>query len=103
MDTVLSQASIWCRETDAFLDLWPMIKYLDIYFHTYETEFGLFLAMLEHSVSPMGWDISHATLKLISELQVTPFFTITRNTEWRLGKVVMRRKRLKNKEMTNDK
>ena len=30
---------------------------------TYETEYVLFLAVLENSVLPMGWDSSHATLK----------------------------------------
>ena len=33
----------------------------------YETEFVLFLAVLENSVLPMGWDSSHATLKVTSE------------------------------------
>ena len=28
---------------------------------TYETEFILFLAVLENSLLPMGWDSSHAT------------------------------------------
>ena len=30
----------------------------------YEIEFALFLAMLEIFVLPMGWDSSHATLKV---------------------------------------
>ena len=37
-------------------------------FLTYEIEFVLFLAVLEKSVLPMGWDSSHATLKVTSEL-----------------------------------
>ena len=37
------------------------------FFLTYETEFVLFLALLESSVLPMGLDSSHATLKLTSE------------------------------------
>ena len=40
-------------------------------FLTYETEFVLFLAMLENSVLLMGWDSSHATLKVTSELQIS--------------------------------
>ena len=37
-------------------------------FLTYETELVLFLAMLENSVVPLGWDSSHATLNVTSEL-----------------------------------
>ena len=37
-------------------------------FLTYETEFVLFLVALENSVLPMGWDSSHPTLKVTSEL-----------------------------------
>ena len=37
-------------------------------FLTYETEFVLFLAVLENSVLPMGLDSSNATLKVTSEL-----------------------------------
>ena len=36
-------------------------------FLTYETEFGLFLAVLENFILSMGWDESHATLKVTSE------------------------------------
>ena len=41
---------------------------LRIPFLTYETEFVLFSAVLENSVLPMGWDSSHATLKVTSDL-----------------------------------
>ena len=37
-------------------------------FLSYATEFVLFLAVLENSVLPMGWDSSHATLIVTSEL-----------------------------------
>ena len=37
-------------------------------FLTYETEFVLFLAVLENSVLPIGRDSSHGTLKVTSEL-----------------------------------
>ena len=36
-------------------------------FLTYETEFVLFLAMLEFSVLPMSWYSSHNTVKVTSE------------------------------------
>ena len=35
-------------------------------FLTYETEFVLFLAVLENFVFPVGWDSSHETLKVTS-------------------------------------
>ena len=37
-------------------------------FLIYETEFVLFLGVLENSVLPMGWDSSRGTLKVTSEL-----------------------------------
>ena len=37
-------------------------------FLSYGTDFVLFLAVLENSVLPMGWDSSHATLIVTSEL-----------------------------------
>ena len=37
-------------------------------FLTYETAFFLFIAALENSVLPMGWDTSHTTLQVTSEL-----------------------------------
>ena len=40
---------------------------LGIHFLTYETEFVLFLAVLENAVLPMGWDSSHGTLKVRSK------------------------------------
>ena len=41
---------------------------LDFIIFFYETEFVLFSVVLENSVLPMGWDSSHATLKVTSEL-----------------------------------
>ena len=38
----------------------------DICFLTYEKEFVLFLAALENSVLPLGWDSSYDTLKVKS-------------------------------------
>ena len=38
-------------------------------FLTYETEFVLYLAELENSVLPNGWDSSHEMLKVMSELK----------------------------------
>ena len=38
-----------------------------MYFLTYETEFALFLAVLENSVLSMSLDSSHARLKVTSE------------------------------------
>ena len=40
--------------------------YLEDMLLTYETEFVLFLAVLENSVLPMGWDSSHETSKVMS-------------------------------------
>ena len=40
-------------------------------FLTYETEFILFLAVLEYSVFSMGCDISHVTLKVTSEIYLS--------------------------------
>ena len=40
-------------------------------FFTYETEFVLFSVVLENSVLPIGWDSSHVTLKVTSELQIS--------------------------------
>ena len=38
------------------------------FFLTYVAAFGLFLALLENSALPMGWDSSHATLKVTPEI-----------------------------------
>ena len=40
-------------------------------FLTYETEFILFLAVLENSVIPMAWESSQATFKVTSELFIS--------------------------------
>ena len=53
-------------------------------FLTYGTEFVLLLMVLEKSGLPMGWDSSHAMLKVTSELlisEVTLFCSTTKNTE----------------------
>ena len=53
--------------------------------------FFLFLAMLENSVLPMGWDCSHATLKVTSNLkfsEVTSLLHTHENTELRSDKIV---------------
>ena len=42
----------------------------DSSFVTYETEFVLFLGMLENSVKSMGRDSLHATLKVMKELKI---------------------------------
>ena len=39
-----------------------------IFLRTNETEFVLFLAVLKNFILPMGWNSSHATLKVTSEL-----------------------------------
>ena len=41
-----------------------------MHFLIYETEFVLFLAMLENSAMPMDWDSSYATLTVTSELLI---------------------------------
>ena len=45
---------------------------------TYETEFVLYLAVMENSVSPIGWDGSHATLKVTSEFEVSEVTSLIR-------------------------
>ena len=42
--------------------------YYEMFFLTYETDFVLFLAVLENSALPKGWDSSHATFYVTSEL-----------------------------------
>ncbi|MEW8487905.1 MAG: hypothetical protein AB2705_22245 [Candidatus Thiodiazotropha sp.] len=67
-------------------EVWPMFTYFEctflllkelyrfislrlLYlFLTYEAEFVLFLAVLENSVLPIGWDSSHTTFKVTSKL-----------------------------------
>ena len=56
------------------------------YFLTYETEFVLFLAVLENSVLPMGWDSSRETLCQNTKFQKSRDFRTT----------------TKKREMTND-
>ena len=63
-------------KVDIFLFADEIAYHLNLYttetpsFLTYETEFVLFLAVLENSDLPMGLDISHATFR------VTPEFSI---------------------------
>ena len=44
---------------------------MDLSLLTYETVFVPVLAVLENSVLPMGWNSSHATLKVTSELLIS--------------------------------
>ena len=60
-----------------------------ISFLTYETEFVLFLVMLENSVLSMGWDSSHETLKVTSELLISKVMSLlppwkTLNDVWKM-------------------
>ena len=48
-----------------YLGVWVQ---LSLFFFPYETEFALFLAVLENSVLPIGLDSLHASLKVTSEL-----------------------------------
>ena len=75
-------------------------------FLTCETDFVLCLAVVEDSVLPMGEDSSHATLKVTSERcisEVTSHLHFHEKHRMAFGKVVMRCKMSKSKEMTNDK
>ena len=49
-------------------------------FPTYETEFVLFLAVLEISVLCMGWDSSHETLKVASVVYKQHLRAVTKNS-----------------------
>ena len=60
---------------DLFL---PSDNRIDHFFFTYETEFVLFLAVLDNSVLPMGLDSSHATLKVTSVVYKRSFRTVTK-------------------------
>ena len=53
---------------------------MDLSLFTYETEFVLFLAVLENSVLPMGWDSSHA-LKVTSELLISEVMSLLHHHE----------------------
>ena len=66
-------------------------------------EFVLFLAVLENSVLPMGWDSSHAALKWRQNSKFQKLghliWATTKNTELCSKKVVMRRKMSKTKKL----
>ena len=52
-------------------------------FLTYETEFVLYLAVLENCVLPMGWDSSHETLYVTSVVYKKYLRAATKYSEWR--------------------
>ena len=64
----------------------PMI---DSIFLTFETEFVLFLAVLENSVLPMGWDSSHETLNMTSIVYKRDLRAVTQNSKWHSVLVVI--------------
>ena len=53
------------RHLAVLLDLHDLLRPT---FLTYETEFAVFLAVLENSVLPMGRENTHATFKVTSEV-----------------------------------
>ena len=61
-------------------------------FLTCETEFVLFLAVLEISVLPMGWDGLNETLKVTSVVYKRYLRAVTKNSEWRSELAVIKRK-----------
>ena len=54
---------------------------MDLSLLTYETVFVPVLAVLENSVLPMGWDSSHATLKVTSELLISEVTSLLHHHE----------------------
>ena len=54
---------------------------MDLSLLTYKTEFVLFLAVLENSVLPMGWNSSQATLKVTSKLLISEVTSLLHHHE----------------------
>ena len=52
-----------------------------VFFLTYGIEFVLFLAVLENSVLPMGWDSPHKTLNVKTVVFKRPLTRCNKNSE----------------------